>query len=87
MSALLNHYILDKGFITAEAQHNLMAEYAEALGSSLASWDNHRIPEPINNDEMSYYEALAWSGEMLDTDAFDDLESEDQSLINDANKN
>jgi hypothetical protein len=35
-----------------------MAEYADAIGYSLAVWDNFRLPQ-------SYYNNLAWSGGMI----------------------
>ncbi|MGB5664834.1 hypothetical protein [Eudoraea sp.] len=40
------------------ADHAFMAEYAEAIGYSLAVWDSHRLPQ-------SYYNNLAWSGGMI----------------------
>lgn len=82
---LLINYFNDNGYNQEDAQHQLMAEYVEALSSSLAAWDNHSIPE--DSDTMTYYDALAWSGEMIQTDAFSELDQDFKDLIIQANRN
>ena len=78
-SILFDNYTRIQGYNTNDAQHELMYQFTEALGESLSSWDGHRL-----NDE--YYENLAWSGDMLKTDAFDRLSNERQQAIKDANR-
>lgn len=64
-----------------------MSEFTQALGSSLAAWDNHILPEPSDIEDMSYYDALAWSGDMLKSEAYNNLTQEEQDLIKLANEN
>jgi len=76
--------LLDKHRVTLGStnlgDHEFMTQYAEAIGLSLAAWDNHSI-----NDE-NYYEYLAWSGGMLNSPSFSKLSKTKQALINNANE-
>jgi hypothetical protein len=59
-------------------EHAFMTQFAEAIGHSLAIWDNHSLPQ-------AYYNNLAWSGDMTQTEAFFALPPEQQQAIRDAN--
>jgi hypothetical protein len=62
------------------AQHILMTQqFVGAISNSLESWDNSSLA----NHE--YYNYLSWSGAMLDSPAFDDLDGNTQQAIEDAN--
>ena len=79
-AALFQRYVEEnEDSNTNDIQHELMYQFTEALGESLASWDGHRL-----NDE--YYENLAWSGDMLESEAFDKLSNERKQAIRDANR-
>ncbi|MGI0105367.1 hypothetical protein [Salinimicrobium sp. WS361] len=74
----LNRYRTEKSKL---GEHEFMTQFTEAIGASLASWDNHSLDHILN-----YYEALGWSGDMLKTTAFDKLDEDFQELIKEANK-
>ncbi|MCM4160251.1 hypothetical protein DHB64_10155 [Antarcticibacterium sp. W02-3] len=62
------------------AQHILMTQqFVSAISNSLESWDNSSL---VNHE---YYNYLSWSGAMLGTTAFDDLDQNTQQAIEDAN--
>ena len=69
-----------------KTHHEVMVLFVEAMGASLAAWDNHSIPPPSNTDRLNYYEALSFSGDMVNTIEFSNLDSEDQDLIELANQ-
>jgi len=75
---ILNRYRTEKSKL---GEHEFMTQFTEAIGASLASWDNHSLDHILN-----YYEALGWSGDMLKTTAFDKLDEDFQELIKEANK-
>lgn len=77
---LFNNYVSTKGYSTNTAQHNMMTQFADAMGKSLAIFDS-------NKQSQSYYSNLAWSGDMLKTTAFGQLSSTRQKAIRDANMN
>ncbi len=70
-STLLTSYFTNNGANTNEAQHLLKTQFVEAMGHSLAVWDNYSLPQ-------SYYNSLAWSGDMQNTQAFQSLPLEQQ---------
>lgn len=79
-SQLFYNYLSSKGYTTNEAQHNMMTQFADAIGYSLSIYD-------LNQHGQSYYNNLAWSGEMLSTSAFSSLSSTRQNSIKNANRN
>ncbi|MDC6385307.1 hypothetical protein PP180_08000 [Muricauda sp. SK9] len=79
-SQLFYDYVSTKGYTTNTAQHNIMTQFADAIGHSLSVWDN-------NKQSIEYYKNLAWSGDMLNTTAFNKLSLSRQSSIKNANKN
>lgn len=58
----------------------MITQFADAIGHSLSVWDN-------NKQSIEYYKNLAWSGDMLNTTAFDKLSFSRQQSIENANKN
>lgn len=80
-------YLQNNGYDYEDAQHMLMSDYAPALASSIAAWDNHQLAGSSNIDEFNYYNALSFSGEMLNSTAFSQLSSSEQQMVLDANKN
>jgi len=62
-------------------EHEFMTQFADAIGASLSSWDNHFLDHIPN-----YYEALGWSGDMLNTTSFTELDEDFQDLIEKANE-
>jgi len=68
------------GATPGSAQHNLMTQqFVNAISNSLESWDNSSI---TNNE---YYNNLSWSGDMLNSPAFNSLTQNEQDKIRDAN--
>ncbi|WP_335967008.1 hypothetical protein [Galbibacter sp. PAP.153] len=61
------------------AEHTFMSQYVEALGYSLAAWDNHK-------QSQEYYNNLAWSGGLLSTDAYNKLSGSKKTAILNANR-
>lgn len=62
------------------SQHELMTQFADAIGHSLSIYDNNRL-------SLDYYKNLAWSGDMLNTTAFGKLSNSRQTAIRNANRN
>lgn len=78
---LLDFYWVYKGFKRNENHHNVMAwGFVDAIAQSLAAYDNHRLPQ-------EYYNALAWSGDMLQTSYLGDFSQNQKDLIIKANIN
>ena len=61
------------------AHHKYMTQFAEAIGKSLSVWDNNQLGE-------EYYNNLAWSGGMITSEEFDELKTDQQNAIKDANE-
>lgn len=59
--------------------HNFMAQYVEAIGHSLSVWGNRVQDE-------DYYNNLAWSGDMLNSDSFKKLPLAKRKKIEKANR-
>lgn len=80
LSNSLRSLLSKDGATPNSAQHILMTQqFVGAISSSLESWDNSSL---ANNE---YYNYLSWSGTMLDSPAFDDLDADTQRAIEDAN--
>lgn len=79
-------YLQSNGYDYEAAQHMLMADYAPALASSLAAWDDYRLVDSTTINQFNYYNALSFSGEMLNSTGFNSLSSSEQQMVIDANK-
>lgn len=86
LSQLIYKYYKDNNGDPNKTHHEVMTLFAEAMGASLAAWDNHSIPPPLDPNRLNYYEALSFSGGMIKSTSFSQLPSEDQDLIKLANK-
>jgi|SRR5690606_36092013 len=60
------------------AHHEYMAQFVEAIGHSLSVWDNKQ-------QTIDYYNELAWSGGMVDSDTFNQLSQQEKTAIINAN--
>lgn len=79
-------YLQNNGYDYEDAQHMLMSDYAPALASSIAAWDNYQLVDSSTINEFNYYNALSFSGEMLNSTGFNQLSLSEQQMVLDANK-
>lgn len=77
----LSHLLAQNGNNPNTSQHILMSQdFVSAMANSLAVWDNFSLL-------FNYYDYLSWSGEMVQTPAFNALDSTTQGNILQANIN
>lgn len=75
---LISNYREENNVDLQVAHHEYMIQFVEAIGHSLSVWDNKQ-------QNIDYYNKLAWSGGMLASDTFAQLSLQQRTAIINAN--